>query len=451
VKYSRVIDYTHIFLPKDELKNPIDQLKKKFTVISKYGDSVIPIYKEVKGYFGVPRYFANFEELANEYLDKRADGDKIAFNVVNSPRERQKPVLSRFSDELLFGKTGFLLNAPTGTGKTYMMLWMLSQIGRTALVIVPREYILEQWIDMILQHTDLKSSDIGIVQQNKCDFSGKKIVVGMLHSLALRDYGKQFYNYFGAVVWDEVHTVSTELFSKTINLFPARYRIGASATLNRKDGTDIAYRLAVGETLLQMGGTADLSPIVFMKEYKTKLLPPAGLSYFSNSKKRYGIITSFLAEDPVRNAIISDYVHKLYRSGRRVLMLTDRKIQVEAVAYILAKKHEVPPHHIGFFTGDTPRNARKVVIDSAPIILATYGVMRMAVDAPDLSGLVFGTPLSDVEQAVGRILRKCEGKQVPVVIDIVDTALNDTVRWAHIRKSFYLSRGAEVKLLVPKE
>lgn len=451
MKYSRVIDYTHIFLPKDELKNPVDQLKKKFTVISKYGDSVIPIYKEVKGYFGVPRYFANFEELANEYLDKRTDGGKIAFNVVNSPRERQKPVLSRFSDELLFGKTGFLLSAPTGTGKTYMMLWMLSQIGRTALVIVPREYILEQWIDMILQHTDLKSDDVGIVQQNKCDFSGKKIVVGMLHSLALRNYGKQFYNYFGVVVWDEVHTVSTELFSKTINLFPARYRIGASATLNRKDGTDIAYRLAVGEILLRMGGTADLSPIVFMKEYKTKLLPPAGLSYFSNSKKRYGIITSFLAEDPVRNAIISDYVYKLYHSGRRVLMLTDRKIQVDAVAYILAKRYEVPSHHIGFFTGDTPRSARKVVIDSAPIILATYGVMRMAVDAPDLSGLVFGTPLSDVEQAVGRILRKCEGKQVPVVIDIVDTILNDTVRWAHIRKNFYLSRGAEVKLLVPKE
>lgn len=449
-KYSKIIDHTHIFIPKAELVRPVNELRGMFTVRSKFDPDVsCTIYRETKDYFGVPRYYLSDPKLfADEYVDKRADGFSVKFNVIHEPRERQVPVLESFRKKFDAGKTGFILSAPTGTGKTFMMLYMLSVIGRNALVIVPREYIVDQWIEMIRKHTDIPDDKIGVVQQNRCDFEGKWITVGMLHSIAMRDYGKQFKQAFGVVVWDEVHTVATEVFSRTVNILPARYRIGASATPRRKDGMDAVFKLSIGECYLSVDGVPDLVPKVVVQEYRTPLPLPRGLRYAKDAKSRYGVITSFIAEDAVRNNLIAYYICKLRESGRRVLMLTDRKSQISDVFANLTHRFGVQHVDVGIFTGSTPKISRQSIIKTSPIILATYGVMRMAVDAPDLDGLVFGTPVSDAEQAVGRILRKKSGKKRPVVVDIVDTKLEDTIKWAEKRFALYDRFGADIVKVV---
>jgi superfamily II DNA or RNA helicase len=53
------------------------------------------------------------------------------------------------------------------------------------------------------------------------------------------------------------------------------------------------------------------------------------------------------------------------------------------------------------------------------VIIGTYQASGEGFDVPDLDTLILSTPKSDVEQAVGRILRKVN-KNEPVVIDIVD-------------------------------
>lgn len=58
---------------------------------------------------------------------------------------------------------------------------------------------------------------------------------------------------------------------------------------------------------------------------------------------------------------------------------------------------------------------------------------------PDLRAVVFGTPASDVAQAVGRILRLCEGAKEPVVVDLVDTKYEDCCRWASYRQQYYIN------------
>lgn len=435
--YSSAIDSTHIFIPVADLTQDINVLRHQLTIKPKFDNlEPVKVYSEIKGYFGFPRFYADFRKLAKEYVDKREDGAPIAFSMRYPPRPRQVPVLDQFRSALKAQKTGFLLTAPTGSGKTYMLLHALSELRRTALIIVPREHIVQQWIDRILEHTSLKMDDIGVVQQSRCEFEGKSLVIGMIHSLSKDKYSVKFKRWPGVAVFDEIHVTGAKTFSKTVSMFPARYRIGATATPTRPDGMDPVFRLALGEVTLVMRGGTDVLPKVVFCDYLSRRVP-AKLAHIHDSISRRGVIISAIAGDVRRNVLLAFFVNKLARSGRRTLFLSDRKQQLDDIREILVSRYRFDYNEIGIFVQETPKARRQAILDECKIILATYGMMSMAVDVPDLAGLVFGTPQSHITQPVGRVLRASEHKLEPVVIDVIDLAFEECVRWAGKRKQHY--------------
>ena len=449
MRFSRVIDSTHIFVPKAELGEDLDLLRSRFTVRPKFENlSPVHVYRETATHFGFPRHWRDLASESAVYENRRSSGSPIAFTMTYPPRPRQVPLLDLFDKALALGSTGFLLQAPTGSGKTYIMLAMLSKLQRTALIVVPREHIVTQWVERICEHTSLPRDAIGVVQQDRCEYEGKALAIGMIHSLAKDKYPESFKKWPGVVVIDEVHVTGAETFSRVVAMFPSLYRIGASATPERPDGMDPVFRLSLGETLIRMSGTTDVLPKVALVEYDGRRTTSSlKLSYVNEAIYRRGVLISALAEDFSRNVLLASFVDKTARSGRRTLLLSDRKEQLAALKDLLVRRHGWKSEEIGIFIQETPDAARKHILAKAPIILATYGMMNMAVDVPDLSGLVFGTPQSHVTQAVGRVLRQCEDKKQPIVIDIVDIAFKETVRWARTRQKFYGELGADVYCL----
>jgi len=75
---------------------------------------------------------------------------------------------------------------------------------------------------------------------------------------------------------------------------------------------------------------------------------------------------------------------------------------------------------IDMYIGETSREKRKVVETSCRIILSTYHMAKEGLDIKRLDTLVFATPKSDIEQAIGRIQRPSTEKNTPFVIDLVD-------------------------------
>jgi superfamily II DNA or RNA helicase len=73
------------------------------------------------------------------------------------------------------------------------------------------------------------------------------------------------------------------------------------------------------------------------------------------------------------------------------------------------------------------------------IIIGTYNMASEGYDNPRLDTLLLATPKSDVEQAVGRILRK-KNENSPLVIDIQDFYSNFTYS-NYKRLNFYKKRG----------
>lgn len=372
-------------------------------------------------------------------LRKRANERKQVKDVLNTGIRVEPMEVGYYFGFTISGPDRlFLLGDFTVTHNTVMGCAMIQALKRATLIIVPRDNLIKQWVDRILSVTDLTRDDIGIAQQDVCDYKGKKIVVGMVHSLAKDKYTEEFKNYFGCVVWDEVHVVGAQTFSQTIGMFHAKYRIGMSATLSRKDGMEDVYKLAIGQVNLSPAKLTTLvSPKVFIRPFKTAKKHPY-LSKMKDAKSRRGVLISELANDTARNALIAVYAKKFADSGRRIVIFSDRVEQLKFLKDVLTKRHGMSAASIGLFTGSTKDGDRKVILQHSKIILATFGVMAMGVDVPDLRAIIFGTPLSDVAQAVGRILRLCEGAKDPVVLDIVDSAYPDCVRWGHTRQKYYV-------------
>jgi superfamily II DNA or RNA helicase len=75
------------------------------------------------------------------------------------------------------------------------------------------------------------------------------------------------------------------------------------------------------------------------------------------------------------------------------------------------------------------------ISETKPIILGTFSMSSEALDIPELNTLFMTTPKSNIEQSVGRILRKTHNVR-PLIIDIKDDFI-PFKNQANKRKTFY--------------
>lgn len=394
----------------------------------------------------------NCQEIPCRVLRKKAQPRRQKKDVLVTGIKIQSVGVGDYYGFELSGDGRYLLGDFTVTHNTVCLLKAISLIDRPTLVIVPREFIMEQWANRIVQHTNVSMDEIGKAQQGICQFQGKKIVIGIIHSLCKDRYPERFRRYFGCVVWDEVHTVGATTFSETTKLFPSAYRLGASATMDRKDGMSCLYYDSIGEHVISVGAAHVDRPRVFRIQYSgSRVLAPPYLSRIHNKINRRGVIISAIASDQSRNGVLARAITRLVRKGRRVLVLSERVKQLNTIAALIARTG-IDMSKVGTFIGSTPQAARQRIIDKSQVILATYQVFAMAVDLPpDFSSLVLATPVADGEQAVGRIMREMKGKAKPIVFDMVDIDYKDSLGWSMARYRLWDAMDSEVFLVTPTD
>ena len=381
---------------------------------------------------------------------KRADSRKQVKDVLRTGFSVTSIGRGKYYGFTLSGDGLYLLKDFTVTHNTVMAINMMSILKQKTLVIVPRSNLIKQWQERLLTYSDLKRSDIGWVEGGKGEWREKKVVIGLVHSLVLDRFTSDFKKAFGCVIFDEVdRSVPPQTFAPAVAMFPAKYRIGMSAVLKRHDGLEIIFQKHLGQVYLKGGDEGRMKPVVLIQHFT----PTSGFVYPGSSRmNRRGMIISRLAANPVRTDLVANYVRLIWKSDRRCLVLSDRKIQLTNI-YGRLSHRGVPAKDMGYYmrslVGNKPvteRERRRIASD-CKIILATYQMIQLGSDIPDLAGLVYATPQSHVLQAQGRIERALEGKKNPVVVDIVDTAYNDTLRWGVQRKRWYRSQGIEMKVV----
>ena len=210
------------------LREQLIVVPRKFSEFDKVDPAPICCFAENAGEFGVPRrwWFEHSRE-SHQYrwdvsfgspieLDSRLEFDGVyreQEGVVNTFEEYFNS--SRFAIERgpsndanesarIGYQLGGILKATTGFGKTNVALEIIRRLGVTTIVLVHKEMLLKQWIERI--HRWLPNAKVGIVQEKKCDFEGKDIVIAMEQSLARDDgsrYPKELWSAPGLVVADE--------------------------------------------------------------------------------------------------------------------------------------------------------------------------------------------------------------------------------------------------------
>lgn len=453
-KYSHVINESHVFIPLNELRDP-DKARERTTAVRTFDGDPVPMYSEkLPGYLGVPRYhFKNLNSITDDVQDECSRGHSVVINFTSKYRPGQREVLRQFMLYYKAGKSGFIFEAPPGFGKTVCLIKMLCEIGKTALVVVPRSNLVKQWIARLLDHTDLEECDIGYCSEGTGVWKNKAVVVGLVHTLALNRFGENFGREFGVVVFDEVdRSVPPMTFAPVIGMFPAKYRIGASAVVHRQDGLDVVFRNHVGECFIKGADMNRMAPKVLVHYYNFKY---EGVWKGLKKLSRRGVIISQIGKNVARNHLIARYVRLIYRSGRRVLVLSDRIEQLIDIRKTCSKLCSIPLEEMDFYVSALPKkNGKKKVVSKAQlesvasesrVIFASYGMIGLGTDIPDLAGLIYATPQSETEQTRGRIERVCSGKKQPVVIDLIDTFYEDTRRWGRKRVWQYQSKGLVVK------
>lgn len=241
------------------------------------------------------------------------------------------------------------------------------------------------------------------------------------------------------VVVHNCHRIGAYEWAGVPGLFPARWRLGVTATPRRKDGAENVFRYHIGQEIF----AAKQESLPF----KTRFLYSD--FYLVKTKSYNGtagrsVIIDYLTQNETRNRLIAFDMAKALATGRKLLVVSERlehlKLMDAALRETLTAAN-VPAPSIGYFVGGKTEDQ----LDKAAacrVIFATTQLVLEGLDIPALDTLFLTTPLADVEQAIGRIRRPCDGKRPPVVVDVRDERVAICRTSALARVAYYAKMGA---------
>jgi DNA excision repair protein ERCC-3 len=297
---------------------------------------------------------------------------------------------------------------PCGSGKTIVGLQAMALAATYTLILAPNTAAVHQWIDEIIDKTDIPREHIGEYTGDKKEI--RPITVGTYQILTWRpDKEGEFphFNIFrthpwGLIVYDEVHLLPAPVFRVTAEIQSIR-RLGLTATLVREDGREDEVFSLVGpkkydvpwKELEAKGWIAE----AICHEVRVGLPQASAIPYATADKRgKYRIA----AENPVKDEITLQLVQNHHED--HILVIGQYIKQLTKVAEALGAP---------LITGKTPNKKREDIYEAfrrgEERVIVVSKVANFAIDLPDASVAIqisgtFGSRQEEA-QRLGRILR----------------------------------------------
>lgn len=404
-----------------------NELKKKLTVSPFIPGSPICVnyamYKLTNKFMYIPKYFSKEGTL----IENEVHHENI--NIKFEPRDYQKNIIDTIYSEIK-NKESCIACLYTGWGKTFAAIYISHLLSVKTLIIVNKESLMQQWKEQIKFFTGI---DAGIIQGNKIDLNSP-ITIGMIQSISMKEYPKDTFNQFSFTVYDETHHYCSKVFSNAFYKIGSKYNLGLTATLKRADKLEHTLEWFLGKPAVNIQ-LLIIEPQIQIHNYYE--YPDTTIKYLPNGKVNTPSSITSITEIPSRDEFLLNFIKICYSSNRNILVLTDRKAHCDRLYRFLNDNHSVGIYYGGMKQEDLKKS------NECKIILATYQMASEGYDNPKLDTLILASPKGNVEQAVGRILRR-KNDNPALVIDIND-CISVFNNWNRKRQSFYRSRKFKIE------
>jgi superfamily II DNA or RNA helicase len=394
-----------------------------------------PIYYESKTRFYVPRHWGKKqfgEPEATIVSEGLPFSDAITFRTTFPPHDFQKEIMETFLEK---GANG-LICVPCGYGKTFMALNLAVQLKRRFLIIVDKEFLMNQWKAEI--ENFIEGARVGILQAQTVQTDADKydVTICMIQTICRREFPDGFFDQYGFTIFDECHHLGASYFSKALLKIQTKWMLGLSATPDREDGLTCVFEYYLGEAVYKKTQRApDREAVVKAIWFRSEDPAYAEIPTNWRGEPVTAKLLNQVADFEARNQLIFQNILEYAKDPQRfILILSDRISQLDWITNALNSTSIVH----GYYIGGMKQSVLDENAEKCQILLATYQMASEAFSVKKLNTVILATPRKNVQQSTGRIFRQRmeERKVAPHIIDVIDSHECHVRRW-YIRQRFY--------------
>ena len=407
-------------------------LEKYFKLIENQDDKIaIP-----RGFLNELVNFLNEQNIKFEITDERSKLKPVKFETSHKLFDYQEEAIS----EILASENGLLVSPP-GSGKTIIGIDIIAKLKQPTLILVHKKQIFNQWLERIEGFLNIPKREIGQYVSAKKKI-GKKITVAMVQTFGRLENLAELKDKFGLVIVDECHHMPAKMFRNVITKLNPFYLYGLTATPERKNNDAKLIFIYLGDVLHtiendfrvdEKGSKLDKLEVIISE---TNLEVP-----FKVKTDNFQMLSKIIIFDSNRNSQIVEDIKAEASSGKKCLILTERKEHIEVLSCYLKKEFEVIELS-GDLTEKKRREKVKQVEDgNFQILLATGQLIGEGADFQNLESLFLVFPFAfqgKLTQYIGRIQRGAEGGRI---YDYRDKKVEYLERFFKKRLKYYEKNG----------
>lgn len=354
--------------------------------------------------------------------DERSVGIPLDVTFHGTLRPDQKVA----ADALAIHDNG-ILAATTAFGKTVIAAWLIGKRGVNTLVLVHRQQLMEQWVERLASFLGVPFKKIGRIGGGRKKPTGN-LDVALIQSLVRKGVVNDLVADYGHLIVDECHHLPAASFEQVARRSKAKYVLGLSATVTRKDGHHPILFMHCGPVRYrvdarQQAADRPFTHSVWVRPTTFKPLEPSN----PDVRIQFHDLYDALIADESRNRLIVDDVLAAFHEGRTPVVLTERTEHLERLNALLSPS--IP--HLFVLQGGMGRKQLRGILsqmagipdDEGRVLLATGGYIGEGFDDARLDTLFLTLPVSwrgTIAQYAGRLHRLHDRKRDVRIYDYAD-------------------------------
>lgn len=334
-------------------------------------------------------------------------------------KSEQQTVADFWLDKRGFG----IVHAPVRWGKTYLTGYLIVKSGTTCLILMDKSHLCKQWVKDLRKMTNIKKLEakygkkiVGVMKKSGKGYKTYPITLATFQRAWSAEKRCKFISKnrdrFGFVWADECHHSPAYTYAKSIVGWNAFHKGGVSGTIKRRDNKHLLMHDIIGNITAE--GTTEQLDCKVVRHMT---------DYAANPRANWTSMVSAVVKNDQLNDEVCEMVAKQARSGRFVLIHTERTKHCKVLK---DKIHESDPNlaveimHGGVKLDERDRIIKSMNKGDTNVIIGTKVIQEgITLARADMIHVGF-SPVTNEElwkQISGRVRTPFEGKPKPVIHD----------------------------------